>query len=248
MKNKFLLPIFLFLFLSNINAQDRLWQGGIFFSIDQMSMDYTLTENFIEGSTSPSSTHASVGVRLERKCSKRWIIQSGLSVSKMNFNSGMYLPWAYGTTFKFDQTEETLLGPVLHQHEMSVLSIPLGIKYNFAPNKKWQPYLSLGINSSVKYRETEIYKETFFLISEEEQKTLHIKDPGIQLFNLGLDVEAGIQFQINSLFKVVLAPGIRVVEYRNENEKFKRNGDFLYQKQWLNWTQKKLSIGLLVAL
>lgn len=246
MKNKFLLPILLLLFFSNINAQDQRWQAGSIFNVEKMSIDYTLTNYFDEENQDLTSIHASVGLRLERKWKENWVIQSGLSFSKMKFNPQMYLPFSYGTTFEIDTGDEILLDPLLDQHEVNIFSIPLGIKYNFAPNKRWQPFLSFSINPSFKYQETEIYKEGFDSFNR-ERKTVHADDPGIDLFNIGFDLEAGIQFKINSFFKVVLAPGIRIKEYRNENEKFKRNRDFLYQSQWLSWTQKKLGVGFLAA-
>ncbi len=246
MKSKFFLPIFLSLFLSSIHAQNNSWQGGSFFSVEQMRLNYTLTDNFDEASSNPVSIHASIGFRLERKWKERWLIQSGIGFSKMKFNPEMYLPWSYGTVFKIGESEEILFSPILHQQEINVFSIPLGLKYNFAPNRKWQPFLSLAVNSSIKYHEKEIYQEGFDDFNG-ERKTLPVKDPGIDLFNVGFDLETGIQFQVNSFFKIVLAPGIRIAEYRNENEKFKKNGEFLYQKEWLSWTQKKIGVGFLAS-
>lgn len=236
----------LLLLCSWVSAQSYSWSVGLLGGIDWNKSEYTFPLGFVE-QTLPSTFPQghNLGLRISKKIDERFSFSTGLSYSQKNFYPRLMLGGFYGTIVINPLDSNMILhNPYLKEHRFSLLQIPLQMQYHFAKNSKVNPYVSVGFLGSFRFNEVEHYQDNFVQFGEQEGLEFAIENSDFAFFGLAFNVGLGLSIAMGDNLSLLIEHSGNIWEYRKGNEKFKENGEMLFESKILALSRLSLNLGV----
>ena len=188
----------------------------------------------------------SIGLQAEWMFSKKFSVYSGLTYQQKNFFPRLGLGGPYGPVIDPTGTLNSILSPYLKQHQFQLLSIPVGLKFQPWSFKRINPFVSLGVDASFRFSESEIYQDIWEneeWFKEFKKEDIAIKDNEFAYFGTTINLGIGLSIKITERFSLLLNHQMSLVEFRAANEKFKKNGSMLFEASVLTISQISFGVG-----
>lgn len=188
----------------------------------------------------------SINTEIEYQISENTSMLTGLRFKKYNIHPRLALPWSYGTQFELDGETVWMSTPYLAKHEIKTLSIPLVFKRHFNLGKRISYFALMGVEAGFQFDETETYLDRFQgLVSEDNPPAVAaFNDDEIQLFNTSIEIGVGLSYRISNSINLLFQTSANVLDFRKGNEKFKKNGDMIWEDTFLPIGQASLGLGI----
>lgn len=243
---KFLLLIFTF-FTIHLLAQSDV-RINMIGNVDLTHSKYTLANSIVEDTFQNSYAPGySIGLELEVDLGNRLAFSGGLYYAKMIIQPGLDLGTFYGFLFPVDESTSVYMnGPYLAQHEFSMIQLPFQFKKYFGNGSRLSGYMLTGMTLGFQFNEKEIFREKYDFVTGNDFWVTEFKgeEKEFKHMNSSLDVGVGLRYQLNSTWGLLLQTKATALEFRSENEKFKRNGEIMWKDQLLWLGQISLGLGL----
>ncbi len=191
----------------------------------------------------------SINFEIEYEVTSSLSVLTGLRYSKKIMLPRLLMPWVYGAILPKDGVDIYVGQPYLHKHELDLISLPISFKKYFIQKEKFGLYALIGTAVSFKYKEKETYR-TFSewdinrLEEDGIENNFAYSDKGISLYNSSIELGVGMNYKLTEHLNLLIQANAAVLEYRKENEKFKKNGDLLWEESFIPIGQAALGLGI----
>ena len=245
MKTKLLLVL---LFASiGASAQTTNIQLSILGGVDWNDSEYTFPGGIVDESKSVQVPLGNtLAVRARIKANDKLHFTTGIQYSKKTFYPRLILGGFYGSLQITDPQDSlrVIFNPYLAEHSFKLVQIPLYIQYSFKETGLLQPYLSIGFMGQARFKEQESFQEAFSSPEETEDSRLSVTEKGLSFFGLSFDMGLGVKIAISDRIGILLEQQASIWEYRAENQKFKQNGELLYDTKIRSFSRLSLNAGV----
>lgn len=237
--------LFVLLF-SSLSAQSSV-RLSIIAGADWNKSNYTFPGGFTNESLGEELPLGhTLGARLRVDLGNQFAFSTGLNYSKKVFHPELMLGGVYGTLLVDPEDESSVLfNPYLEKHDFGLLQLPLHLQYQFSKNgSNLRPYLMIGFTGQFRLNERETYRDTFVDADATEGLSLAIDESEFGFFGLYFDLGLGFNIKITERLGLLFEHQASLWEYRSGNEKFKKNGELLFENSILSLSRLSLIMGL----
>jgi opacity protein-like surface antigen len=141
-------------------------------------------------------------------------------------------------------TTNVLRFPYLKEHRFSLIQVPVYLHYQFSKNGKVKPYMNIGFVSDFKFNEFERYQDDDTSQGGAEHLEFWAKDSGLDFFSLAFNLGLGLSIAMGDNLSLLIEHSGNIWEYRKGNEKFKENGEMLFESKILALSRLSLNLGV----
>lgn len=237
----------LLLIVVGLEAQSSKFNISLTTGVDWNKSKYTYPGGFINEAVTPTfPLGATSSLRIRKEISSRLSFTTGLNYSKKTFHPRLMLGGVYGSLIinNPEDSTQTLFAPYLEEHTFRLLEVPLRISYQLSQQGVLRPYLGVGFNGSFRINEKELYRDNFIPFGEEEGLWFEAEDKGLDFFGFSFNAVLGVRIVLSERLAILFEHEASIWEYRSSNEKFKKNGEDLFDSMLLPLSRLSLNFGL----